>query len=164
MKRISILVAAALSLFASTAAYADGQRNVIGNWLTSAEESSFDEGGRYFAMTLNGSSALAVRCLEKSLSLGFNGDTGSKIATGDKVGIRLRTDKNPIVDLTGFAITDDGLIQIDIEPETVKMIRDGKETAIRMEYEGTTSVRVFKTNGNKAAFARLAKECDVDGK
>jgi hypothetical protein len=162
VKRASILAAVGLSLIACGHAAKAGDQ-MIGNWVISAADSPFDEGGRYYAITFDHGTGFAVRCLEKNLSLAYNVDSGHKFTTGDEVNVKLRTDLNPIVEATGFAINDEGLIAVDTTPEVVRMIRDGKETAIRqMTGDGASTVHVFINN--KAAFARVAKECNVDQK
>ena len=78
---------------------------------------------------------------------------------GDKFQIKLRVDKQPVLELTGVALTE-SLIQVDATAEIVRSIRDGKEIAVRQEsIQGVSNTTIFNTKGNAKAFARLTKEC-----
>jgi hypothetical protein len=57
----------------------------------------------------------------------------------------------------------DRLIQVETEKATVKAIRDGRETAMRIEdSRGVTSTHIFDTTGSRRAFADLSRECPID--
>lgn len=145
--------------------HADDGVKVIGTWIVSAKDDRFEDGGTFFAMTADGGGeAFAVRCIQKELSiaLGKIGDSADKLTAGQKFGIKLRVDKQPIIETSGVAISEK-LIQAETKPEMVKTIRTGKETAVRIENEvGVTATYIFKTMKTEKAFARLAKECKLD--
>jgi hypothetical protein len=92
-------------------------------------------------------------------------DATQKYKVGDKFYIKLRVDKQPILELTGVALLET-LIQVDATAEIVRSIRDGKEIAVRQEsIQGGTAVSnvtIFNTKGNAKAFARLTKECKAN--
>jgi hypothetical protein len=138
---------------------------VVGNWLVSDKEDRFEDGGRFFAITGDGAGNLfAVRCLEKALSLGIGGidDATRKYKVGDKFYIKLRVDKQPVLELAGVAISE-SLVQVDVTADIVRSIRDGKEIAVRQENsQGVSDTANFNTKGNAKAFARLTKECKVN--
>jgi hypothetical protein len=108
-----------------------------------------------------------VRCIEKALTLGIGqiDNATRKYKVGDKFYIRLRVDKQPVLELTGVAL-DGSLIQVDATAEIVRSIRDGKEIAVRQEsIQGVTAIAnttIFSTKGNAKAFARLTKECKAN--
>ncbi len=162
MKRI---VLAALACAAVTSAQAEPVRKIVGNWIVSSEEDRFGEGGTYVAMTLDDTAnAFGVRCIERQLTLALMPGTATDepLEKGQQFSIKLRTDKGPVQDLKGGAINA-RLIQMEATPELVRMVRGGKETALRYETErGTSRTLVFTTRDNAKAFARVASECKVD--
>ena len=143
---------------------ADYEGRMIGNWLTSAKEDRFGDGGTYVAATGDGGIVLAVRCLQKNLSIGIIevGEDPKPIEKGDLFSFKFRVDTLPIVETAGVAIGD-RLVQVITEKSLVKSIRDGKETAVRVEDKrGVSSTHVFNTNGSRKAFADLSRECPLD--
>ncbi|SDT00470.1 hypothetical protein SAMN05444158_4009 [Bradyrhizobium canariense] len=81
---------------------------------------------------------------------------------GDIYKLKFRVDAQPIVDADGMAISD-RLVQVVTEKSLVKSIRDGRETALRIEDgHGVTSTHIFNTNGSRKAFADLSRECPLD--
>ncbi|HEV2157882.1 hypothetical protein, partial [Bradyrhizobium sp.] len=153
-----------LSGYDSETRLADGTK-LVGNWLVSEKEDRFESGGTFFAVTGDGAGNMfAVRCIEKALSLGTGGinDATRKYKVGDEFYIKLRVDKQPVLELTGVAVNET-LIQVDVTAEVVRSIRDGKEIAVRQESNrGVSHTTVFNTKGNAKAFARLTKECKVN--
>jgi hypothetical protein len=144
--------------------HADYDGRLIGNWLTSAKEDRFGDGGTFIAATGDGGIVLAVRCLQKTLSIGIIeiGEDPKPIEKGDLYLFKFRVDTLPIVETGGIAIGD-RLVQVITEKALVKSIRDGKETAVRVEDKrGVSSTHVFNTNGSRRAFADLSRECPLD--
>jgi hypothetical protein len=142
----------------------DYDGRIIGNWMTSAKEDRFGDGGTFAAITGDGGYALAVRCLQKHLSIGVMGigNEPKPMEKGDFYKFKFRVDAQPIVDAAGIVISD-RLIQLDTEKALVRSIRDGKETAMRIEDgRGVSSTHVFNTNGSRRAFADLSRECPLD--
>lgn len=125
-----------------TSAIADDVKSV-GNWLVSEKEDRFEGGGTFFAMTVDGArNFFAVRCIEKTftLAIGHADNATQKYKVGDKFNIKLRVDKQPILELTGVAVLET-LIQVDATAQIVRSIRDGKEIAVRQEsIQGGTAV------------------------
>ena len=158
-----LLVMAALLGFAGSAR-ADYEGRVVGNWLTSATEDRFGDGGAYTAVTIDGRTGLVVRCLQKKLSLAVleMSNDPKPLAEKDAFTLKFRVDKQPVTESVGMAISP-RLIQVITEKTLVRAIRDGRETAVRLEStSGVSSTHVFKTNGATKAFADLAKECALD--
>jgi len=150
-----------------TSAIADDVK-LVGNWVVSEKEDRFEDGGTFFAMTFDGAgNFFAVRCIEKTLTLGIGQEDSAtrRYKVGDKVYIKLRVDKQPILELTGVALLET-LIQVDATAEIVRSIRDGKEIAVRQKsiQDDTTisNTTIFNTKGNAKAFARLTKECKAN--
>jgi hypothetical protein len=142
----------------------DYDDRIVGNWMTSAKEDRFGDGGTFAAMTGDGGIALAVRCLQKNLSIGVIeiGSDPKPMEKGDLFLFKFRVDTQPVVETGGVAIGD-RLIQLVTEKALVKAIRDGKETAMRIEDKrGATSTHVFDTAGSRRAFADLSRECPLD--
>jgi hypothetical protein len=152
-------------LFCGVAGAIADEPKLVGNWLVSETEDRFEGGGRFVAVTGDDAgNMLAVRCIEKELTLGIGklGDSVEKYSVGDIFNIKLRVDKQPVVELTGVAINQT-VIQVDATAEMVRSIRDGRETAVRREnIKGVSKIYIFKTRGSAKAFARLSKECKVD--
>jgi hypothetical protein len=143
---------------------ADYEGRIIGNWMTSAKEDRFGDGGTFIAATGDGGIILAVRCLQKTLSIGIMeaGNDPKPIEKGDFFLLKFRVDEQPIVESAGIAISD-RLIQVETEKALIKSIRDGKETAMRVQDKrGTTSTHIFNTNGARKAFSDLSRECPLD--
>jgi hypothetical protein len=81
---------------------------------------------------------------------------------GDRFQFKFRVDAEPVIVAEGMAIGD-RLIQVETEKATVKAIRDGKETALRIENgRGVISTHIFNTAGSRKAFADLSRECPID--
>ena len=144
-----------------TSAIADDAK-LVGNWLVIEQEDRLASGGTFLASTHNGAgNVFVVRCIEKDLSLGIGEEIG-KYKVRDKFYIKLRVDKQPILELTGVAVNEK-LIQVNATAEIVRSIRDGKEIAVRQEsIQGVSSTTFFNTKGNAKAFARLTKECKAN--
>jgi hypothetical protein len=143
---------------------ADYEGRIVGNWITSAKEDRFGDGGAFIAATGDGGIFLAVRCLQKTLSIGIMqvGSDPKPVEKGDLFLMKFRVDSLPVVETGGVAIGD-RLVQVITEKALVKSIRDGKETAVRVEDKnGVTSTHVFNTNGSRRAFADLSRECPLD--
>jgi hypothetical protein len=105
-----------------------------------------------------------VRCLQKNLSIGIvELDSDPKpMAKGDYYKFKFRVDAQPVVEAAGIAISE-RLIQVDTDKSLVRSIRDGKETALRLEdSRGVFSTHVFNTKGSRSAFADLSRECPLD--
>lgn len=157
-------LACALMLFPSMAFGADGTR-IVGSWVVTAKEDRFGDGGSFAAITSDGDSrVLAVRCIQKvlTIAIGLIGDDPKSLTQGQIFGIKLRTDKEPVMATVGIAITG-RLIQVETMADMVRTIRKGKETAVRIENEdGVSETVVFKTKDTGRAFARIAEECSLD--
>lgn len=133
--------------------HADYEDRLIGNWMVSAKQDRFGDGGTFVAATGDGAIALVVRCLQKDLSIGvieIGGDP-KPMEKGDYYKMKFRVDAQPIVDAGGLAISD-RLIQVKTDRPLAKSIRDGKETALRLEdSRGVSSTHVFNTRGSRSA-------------
>ncbi len=163
MTRIKLVIAA-IALVAATPARADYQNRIIGNWLVSAEEDRFGDGGTFIALTGKDGIGLGVRCLRKVLSIGIldMSPDPKPLARGAKYSFSFRVDKGAVVETEGAAISE-RLIQVATEKSLVKSIRDGRETAVKIvDPYGTSSVSIFKTMGAIKAFADLSKECPLE--
>jgi hypothetical protein len=144
--------------------HVDYENRTIGNWLVSAKQDRFGDGGEFIALTGDGSIGLAIRCLRKDLSIGLInlGADPKPLAKGDLYDIKFRVGEQAIVTSKGVAINE-RLIQVDTEQSIVKSIRNGRETAIRIEDEiGVSSTHIFNTSGARGAFADLSRECPLD--
>jgi hypothetical protein len=144
--------------------HADYEDRLIGNWMVSAKQDRFGDGGTFVAATGDGAIALVVRCLQKDLSIGvieIGGDP-KPMEKGDYYKMKFRVDAQPIVEASGLAISE-RLIQVKTDRPLVKSIRDGKETALRLEdSRGVSSTHIFNTRGSRSAFADLSRECPLD--
>ncbi|AVT76597.1 hypothetical protein RPPS3_25340 [Rhodopseudomonas palustris] len=163
MKR-EIVLSALAALLLSGAAQADYSGRQIGSWVTKAREDRFGDGGSYIALTTSGGAALGVRCIGKTLSLAMMelGDYARPINEGDRFEFKFRVDKGEVVALSGVAIGG-RLIQIAAPRSLVRAMREGKETAMRVETaDGVSAVVVFQMLGAPKAFADLARECGLD--
>lgn len=143
---------------------ADYELQPAGNWLVTATHDRFGDGGTFIAMTGDGSIGLAVRCLQKTLSIGLVdiGGDPKPLQKDALFKVRFKVDDQPIVDSIGIAISE-RLIQVITEQSLVKSIREGKETALRLEdAKGVSSTHVYDTNGGRRAFADLSRECPLE--
>lgn len=149
---------------AATAAQADYGSKPVGNWIVSAKEDRFGDGGMFTAATGDGTYILIIRCLQKKLSIAVMeaGPDPKPLTEGALFAFKFKVDKQPVVETAGEAISG-RLIQLDTEKSLVKAIRGGKETALRMEnVQGVSMTHVFRTAGAGQAFADLSKECPLD--
>lgn len=142
----------------------DYERRIVGNWLTSAKEDRFGDGGTFTAATADGRVGLVVRCIQKELSIGMidMGADQKPLKKGDVFELKFRVDTLPVAKAYGEAISD-RLIQVVTEKGLVKSIRDGREVAVRIEDVRTVSqMHVFPLSGAPRAFADLTRECPLD--
>lgn len=160
-----IIAALVLLTAASLQARADYENRAIGNWIVSATEDRLGDGGAFVALTLAGDHyALGVRCLEKHLSIGIMDASTetTQLAVATVFKLKFRIDKQPVVEAGGVAV-DERLIEVVTEKSLVKAMRNGKETAIKIENSiGVSSTHIFKMAGAPKAFADLSKECPLD--
>lgn len=141
----------------------DYEARLVGNWIISAKQDRFGDGGTFLAMTGNGGLVMAVRCIQKTLTIGFiiGGLDPKPITPREVYSFKFRVDQLPVVELAGVAI-DDRLIQLDAPKALVATIRDGRETAVRMESPlGVSSTVVFSNLGAPKAFYDLSRECPL---
>lgn len=160
MKRAMGWVTLAIAMLAAGAARADYSGREIGNWLVSAKEDRFGDGGTYLAMTAGDGMIFGVRCIQKDLSAAVI-FAEKELRTKDLFEFKFRVDKEPIVETIGVAINEH-LIEIAIEGGLVKEMLDGKELAVRMKAATFTSTHVIKLRGASKAFVDIVKECPLD--
>jgi hypothetical protein len=145
-------------------ALADYEGRIIGRWMVSAKLDRFGDGGTFVAAAVDQGIVLAVRCIQKELSIAMieAGPDQKPLQTGDAFKLKFRIDTQPIVEAVGVAI-DNRVIQVFTEKSTVRAMRDGREAAVRIENaKGVSQTIVFKTFGARPAFKDLAKECPLD--
>lgn len=152
-------IAGLLSLACIGQSLAAKGRSAVGDWQVTADDDRFGDGGKYIAMTIgDGASFFAVRCIRKEWSLAV---IAGKQTAGDLFSVRLRVDKNDIVDEAGVAI-DDLVVQIDPAKAVIRQILDGREIALRLKSsKGVTQDYVFGISKARAALARHVKECSL---
>jgi hypothetical protein len=155
-----LTIAGATPAYVSERKLSDYEDRIVGNWITSAKVDRFGgDGGTFIAATVGDDTALFVRCLQKELSIAVS---YNDLEPGDKFLFKFRVDTSPVVESAGLAINKQ-IIQVKTPASLVKAIRDGKETATRIESElGVSPVRIFDTRGARAAFADLSQECPLD--
>lgn len=142
----------------------DYERRPIGDWLVTATADRFGDGGSYNALSISGSKALVVRCLQRKLSfMVMQVDVGTEpFSVGDKFKLKVKLDERPIVEIDGIA-PHARLLLIQAEPDLVRSVRDSHETAVRVQDDrGGVTAYVFKTAGGAQAFADLSRECPLD--
>jgi hypothetical protein len=148
---------------ANASAWADYDAKLVGHWIISAKEDRFGDGGTYLAMTGDGDLGLGIRCIQKQLTIGLMelGGDPKPMTEGQQFAIKFKVDKQPVVDADGIAISP-RLIQVEATKSLVKAIRDGRETAVRLESAIVSSTHIYPTDGAKKAFADLIKECPIE--
>ncbi len=156
MRKTMGWAALALAMLASGAARADYEGREIGEWIVSAKEDRFGDGGTYLAMTAGDGLILAVRCIQKVLSVGIV--TEESLRAKDLFEFKFKVDREPVVERAGFAINEH-LIEIPIDGDLLKQMRDGKELAMRMQAATFSSTHIIRLRGSSRAFADIAKEC-----
>lgn len=159
MRRTIGLAALAVAMLAASAARADYEGREIGNWVVSAKEDRFGDGGTYLAMTAGDGMIFGVRCIQKDLSAAVI-FAEKELKTKDLFEFKFRVDKAPIVETIGLAINEH-LIEIAIEGSLVKQMLDGKELAVRMKAATFTSTHIIKLRGASKAFVDIVKECPL---
>ncbi|MCG6203668.1 hypothetical protein LPW26_03380 [Rhodopseudomonas sp. HC1] len=163
MRRVIVLGVVAASL-ATGSARADYDERVIGDWAASAKEDRFGDGGTYVAVTAEDTMALAVRCLQKQLSIAviYLGDNPNEASPGGVFKFKLRVDKQPVVETLGTAMSGRA-IQLKTTSAMVSAMRDGKELGLRIESNrGVVTTKIFPIRGARKAFADLSNECPLE--
>lgn len=157
------LLATALLAGVTVGARADYQDRRVGNWLTSAIEDRFGDGGEFTAVTAGDETLLAVRCLRKKLSVAIVkvGLDPPPLRKGDVFKFEFRVDRSPTDDYAGTVIARN-VIELDADTQLVTAIRDAKETAMRVIADDWKLTVIFKTAGGAKAFVDLSRECPLD--
>jgi hypothetical protein len=157
-------IIAATPVPAQATALHDYEGRIIGKWMTSAKLDRFGDGGTFIAAAFDQGIAVAVRCIQKELSIAVLdiGFDQKPLRKDDAFKLKFRVDNQPAVESYGMAIGD-RTIQVATEKDLVKAIRDGRETAVRIENaSGVTVTHIFATSGAPRAFADLSRECPID--
>jgi hypothetical protein len=142
----------------------DYEDRMIGRWMVSAKRDRFGDGGSFVAVAFDQGIALAVRCIQKKLTIAMieAGPDQKPLQTGEAFKLKFRVDLEPVLETAGVAI-DNRVIQVVTDKSTVKAMQEGREAAVRIENaQGVSRTSIFKTSGARAAFADLAKECPLD--
>jgi hypothetical protein len=157
------LLAAAMLSACAMPSLADYRDRRIGNWLVSATEDRFGDGGEFTAVTAADETLLAVRCLRKKLSIAVvkAGPDPPAMKKGEIFRFEFRVDRVP-TDVTTGKVIAPTVVELDTDADLVIAIRDAKETAMRMIGDDWRLTVVFKTAGGAKAFADLARECPLD--
>lgn len=143
------------------AARADYENKAVGNWIVTDRADRFSDGGTHIALTTAGLVTLAVRCLNKRLTLAILDDP-RRMRAGDEFKVRLRVDRGDIFDEYGDARSD-RLIEIPVTDNAeVRDMTTGKEIAVKIEGGGVTATHIFKLTGARRAFSDLVKVCSID--
>jgi hypothetical protein len=156
----SLIAAAfvAIGIFSTGTARADYEGKLIGNWLTSAKEDRFGDGGTFTAMTIDDGLIFGLRCIQKDLTFGV---AQKDLVVGERFIFKFRVDRNDVFMEIGRAISD-GLIQVTTTPDLIRQMRTGKELAVRIESESNTSTHVLKLRGSNRAFEDIVKACPLE--
>ncbi|UZE51096.1 hypothetical protein ONR75_11045 [Rhodopseudomonas sp. P2A-2r] len=137
----------------------------FGSWSVTAESSRFGDGGSHVALVLNrnASVGLAVRCMQKKLSLAVaEFDPVRSLTVGEIYKIKFRVDDGSVLDFSGAAINS-SMFEIEIAASVAQLIEDGKETTVRISSPaGVSHDATFDTRLAKAAFKALSRDCPID--
>jgi hypothetical protein len=156
----AILIAALLIVAVQDARAEYGVR-VLGNWTTSSSAGGFGDGDNFLAATSVLDTALAVRCLQRQLTvvvMRVGGDP-SPFIVGKWYSFKFRVDQRSVVEAEGKVIHP-RVIDVHIDLDFIRAIRDSNETAMRMkDAAGSEITLVFKTSGARFAFADISREC-----
>ncbi|SHG79165.1 hypothetical protein [Bradyrhizobium erythrophlei] len=158
MKKLAIAFAA-LALFGS-AAQAESNTRVVGDWIVKSEDDAFGKGGIYFMVTGNDSFGFAVRCLQKTPNFGIrlSDDT---LTPGQKFTVKLRVDRGDIVIADAYAL-DEHMIQVENNFDIWKELPGGRQLAVNLENEmGTSQTKIFKISGAASALQTVTRECPI---
>jgi hypothetical protein len=161
MKRLMV---AGLLACAATAAHAQLEPKMIGNWMVSSETAPSGSGRIFTAVTSGRTMALSVRCIAKRLNLTLfpvaSGTTPR--AAGDQFRVRFRVDALPDLDTNARAL-DTQVIQIDPDKRIVKAIRDAREIVVRLTAPmGVTEMLAYDAAGAQKALVDVIRECPLD--
>jgi hypothetical protein len=151
-----VLACAAL---AALTGIAFGEENrVIGNWLLRVDDDRFSDGKTVIAITAQGSTLLAVRCIQKNFSLAISAPAGG-FEADDTVAIKFRADANPIVETTGAPINK-AIIEVVATPDMRRELLTAREYAFRVTMpNGAESDSVFKAGAAARALPEVLKAC-----
>lgn len=143
-----------------TAARADYNGRVTGNWIGTAQSDRFGDGGRFFAVAVVRGYGFGVRCLDKEFSYAMV-LTNEKVRQKALYKFKFRVDDGKIYLGNGFAIADN-IVQIAADPALVKDIIAGKELAVRDEVDSVSSTHIVKLRGSDKALVDIVKNCPLD--
>ena len=149
-----VVAAALAALLMAGAAGAQERKQVIGNWMVTVEQDRFGDGSRAIAMTVQSGNILALRCLQKKMSLALLG----KYKPGDIYVIKFRVDRADVVDTVGMAISDE-VLQIETTPQMVRQMSTGKEYALRVAGDHGSQDFVFRAGTAQKALVPVIAAC-----
>lgn len=148
------------ALLIANAARADHDGRVVGNWITTAKEDPFGDGGIYTAVAINDGYAFGVRCMNKTFSYAVI-SIGDKTREGSAYKFKFRVDRGKVYQGGGLAVGEK-MVQIFAERGLAKDLTDGRELAIRQEVAGITETHVIKLRGASKALAGVFSNCPPD--
>ncbi|GEM_PF-6050688 len=157
MKKMIALASLATALLASTVARADYEGRIVGNWVTSATEDRFGDGGRYTAVAISENYAFGVRCLDKAFSYAVL-PIGDKTREKTLYKFKFRVDRGKVYQGAGLAIGEK-IVQVLADPALTADLTTGKELAIRQEVDGVSETHIIKLRSSSKALRDVLAQC-----
>jgi hypothetical protein len=129
--------------------------------LVTVDQDRFSDGRTVVAMTAQDDGLLAVRCIQKVLTLAVT-QSGADFKEGDLFRIKFRADANPIVETAGDAINDT-VIEILTTQEMRMELTSAREYAFRIATPaGSQFDKVFKAGAAARALSEVLTACPVN--
>jgi hypothetical protein len=151
----AVVGACALVLLGAAIAGAQDQKKLIGNWYVEVDKDRLTEGAsKVLAATVQKGNALGIRCFSGKASIAL----GGKYKEGDVFGVKIRIDKNPVVNALGTTVSEQ-VLEIVLTKDLLRQLVGGKKYAFRVTGASAT---VFRVGNAKQVLADVVMECPFD--
>jgi uncharacterized protein YqfB (UPF0267 family) len=146
-----IVFGAALLASASFQVSAQEKQTRIGDWYFIVQKDNFSDTApvKIIAMVMQKNEALAVRCMDGTMTIALSGGLVQRFTIGDMIEVKARTDSNPVIDTTAAAINPSTL-EIVTPRHLVQEMLTAKEIALRVNNNGALSDSVFRLSKSTA--------------
>lgn len=152
-------ITASLALTLTFPCIAQQSTQVFGNFYVSTEPDPFYGGVKVVARTV-GSTAIALRCIENTMSVAVS-KSGHSWNKGDLVEVKFRRDNEDVLDFKGVALTEDTVGLYDSE-NIVNYIGTASSVAFRIESNTSTYSFRIQLSGVAAAADKVRMACNPD--
>lgn len=146
------------------AALANAQSNqskprMIGNWMVSVDQDRFSDAPQAMAITMQHGAILAVRCLERSLSVAIrNVGVIGGLTPGDIFSVAFRGSPHAVIQTMGDAVND-LMVEVMVTDEMRNDLITSAEYAFRLKFPASQIDVIFDAGSAQEALQPVYRAC-----